>query len=162
MGLVVARRSKIMIIAPIHFMFELALPCVIDRGSSRMTRNTMHWTSSRWSLGISQCRQTAENCNCCYRTFDFHFCACHERVCCRLPCRILNSWCRRANGTFCPIQQYEYRDEKSNRGTASAAQRVKPFPACRVRTEGAEILRQDLLNQAPSGQRDCEWGQEIG
>src|ERR1700756_3091932 len=94
-------------------MFILALPFGIDGGSGRMTRNTMYRTSSRWSLGISQRCQTAENCNCRYHTFDFHFCACHERVCCRLLGRILNSWCRRANGTVCPIQQCGYKDEKS-------------------------------------------------
>src|SRR3984957_20401769 len=106
-------------------MFVLALPFGVDGGSSGTTRDSMHWADNRWSLGISKCRQTAENCNCCYRTFDFHFCACHERVCCRLLGRILNSWCSRANGTVCPIQQCEYRDEKSNRGNAAAAQSVK-------------------------------------
>ena len=102
-------------------MFVLALPFVIDGCSRGMTRDPMHWTSSRWSLGISQ-RQTAENCNRCCHTFDFHFCACHDRVCCRLPCRILNSWGSRANGTVCSIQQCEYSDEKSN-----PRKRVKPI-----------------------------------
>lgn len=58
---------------------------------------------------------------------------------------------------FVQFSNVKYRDENRTEEPHPPRNVLSHFPLAACGQKGAEILRQDLFNQAPSRRRDCEW-----